>query len=250
MTDKELRKLHRSELLEMMLEQEKEIEKLKKRLEEAEEKLAQREITIKESGNLAEAAIGLNEVFETAQHAVEQILNRTQTAADEYLSNVKVHLVTDGVEEIGELEESEEPETVEEIEETEVAKTGGPVEEAEITREPEPVEEAEESEEPGTVEEIKEPEVVKEAEEVEATEITQKPEPVEEIEELEVAKKPEKNETVIVAEPEPPKLIKRAKEPELKGELDRIEQRKERQRSVRNGASMEWRIRSIHRKRS
>lgn len=78
MTEKELHKLKRAELLEMMLAQSREIDSLRARIEELEEKLADREIRIQESGSIAEAALKLNGIFEAAQ-----------AAADQYLENVR-----------------------------------------------------------------------------------------------------------------------------------------------------------------
>ena len=78
MTEKELHKLKRGELLEMMLAQSREIEALRARISELENKLADREIRIRESGSIAEAALRLNGVFEAAQ-----------AAADQYLENLK-----------------------------------------------------------------------------------------------------------------------------------------------------------------
>lgn len=74
MTDKELRKLSRSELLEMLLIQSREVERLKNELEEANRKLEDRRIILKESGSIAEAALKLNDIFEVAQSAAEQYL--------------------------------------------------------------------------------------------------------------------------------------------------------------------------------
>lgn len=78
MTDKELRKLKRSEILELMIEQSDEIEELKRRLAEAEEQLADRNIRLERAGSIAEAALALNHVFEDAQKA-----------ADQYLENIR-----------------------------------------------------------------------------------------------------------------------------------------------------------------
>lgn len=80
MTEKELHKLKRAELLEMMLAQSREIESLQGRIEQLEAKLADKEIRIQESGSIAEAALKLNGIFEAAQ-----------AAADQYLENVRRH---------------------------------------------------------------------------------------------------------------------------------------------------------------
>ena len=78
MTEKELLKLKKSELLEIMLAQSKEIDKLRAKLAKVQAQLAEREIAIKESGSIAEASLKLNKVFEEAQKA-----------ADQYVENVK-----------------------------------------------------------------------------------------------------------------------------------------------------------------
>ncbi len=72
MTDKQLRKLSRTDLLSMMLALSKENEELRQQLEEAQQELARRDIAIQESGTMAEAALRLNEVFEAAQEACKQ----------------------------------------------------------------------------------------------------------------------------------------------------------------------------------
>lgn len=83
MTDKELHRLKRSELLELMLEQSREIEMLKKKLKRAEAKLQSREIMIEEAGSIAEAALKLNGVFQAAERAAEQYLENIRRLAEE-----------------------------------------------------------------------------------------------------------------------------------------------------------------------
>lgn len=72
MTDKELRHLSRKDLLEMMIEQEKENIRLREALAEAEEKLKNRDIKFRKAGSLAEASLMLNGVFEAAEAAAKQ----------------------------------------------------------------------------------------------------------------------------------------------------------------------------------
>jgi len=74
MTDKELRRLSRSELLEMLISQMQENEKLKQSLEEANAALSNRRIVIEQAGTMAEAALRLNGVFEAADEAARQYL--------------------------------------------------------------------------------------------------------------------------------------------------------------------------------
>lgn len=78
MTDKELQRLNRGELLQMLIAQMEENKDLKEQLEEARNQLEDRQITIEKSGSLAEAALALNGVFQAAD-----------TAAREYLENIR-----------------------------------------------------------------------------------------------------------------------------------------------------------------
>lgn len=83
MTEQELKKLNRRELLEMLIIQGKKVERLQKKLEETEAKLRERQIAIEISGSIAEAALVINNVFTDAQRA-----------ADQYLENVKLYIST------------------------------------------------------------------------------------------------------------------------------------------------------------
>jgi len=74
MTEKELRKLNRAELLELLLEQAEEVERLRKKLETAEKLLTDRHLRVEFAGNLAEAVLAVNGVMETAQKAADQYL--------------------------------------------------------------------------------------------------------------------------------------------------------------------------------
>ena len=78
MTEKELLKLKKSELLEIMLAQSREIDSLRAQLEEAKAELVNKRINIEESGSIAEASLKLTRIFEEAQKA-----------ADLYLENVR-----------------------------------------------------------------------------------------------------------------------------------------------------------------
>ena len=69
MTEKEMKKLRRADLLEMLLGQMEENRKLKKKIKQMEKELSDRSIAVEESGSIAEAALRLNRVFEAAQQA-------------------------------------------------------------------------------------------------------------------------------------------------------------------------------------
>lgn len=83
MTDKELRKLTRAELLELLLVQTREIDRLNAHLEQLEAENQQRKITLSQAGNIAEAALQLNRVFEAAQAAADQYLENIMNPADD-----------------------------------------------------------------------------------------------------------------------------------------------------------------------
>lgn len=83
MTDKELRRLSRAELLEMLLAQTEENERLRERLDEAEAALNDRRIEIERAGSLAEASLRLNKVFTAADEAARQYLENVQRMARE-----------------------------------------------------------------------------------------------------------------------------------------------------------------------
>ena len=72
MTEKELKKLSRADLLEMLIAQSEELRDVKQRLKSAEEALASRVIEINTAGSIAEASLRLNGVFEAAQAACQQ----------------------------------------------------------------------------------------------------------------------------------------------------------------------------------
>ena len=72
MTEKELKRLTRADLLEMLIAQSEELRQVKERLKTAEAALANRVIEIDNAGSIAEASLRLNGVFEAAQAACEQ----------------------------------------------------------------------------------------------------------------------------------------------------------------------------------
>ena len=78
LTEKEMKKLSRTDLLRMLIDQGEEMKVLKEELEKAKAEISEREIKLTEAGSIAEAALKINGVFEAAQAASQQ-----------YLENVK-----------------------------------------------------------------------------------------------------------------------------------------------------------------
>ena len=99
MTDKELQKLSRTELLELLLVQSKELEKANNELESLRQQLQKREISLSQTGNIAEAALKLTGIFESAQAAADlylenirkpnKLLEDTQAQCDEMLRSTR-----------------------------------------------------------------------------------------------------------------------------------------------------------------
>lgn len=84
--EKELKKLKRDQLLEIMLRQQEKIEEQEKVISELEHKLNDKRIAIETCGSIAEASLVLNDVFSAAQ-----------AAADQYLENIKQRANNNGV---------------------------------------------------------------------------------------------------------------------------------------------------------
>ena len=82
---KDLRKLSRADLLELLVDMSRENDRLKEELESVQQRLGSRELKMKEAGTMAEAALALNGVFEAAD-----------AACSEYLENIKARFVADG----------------------------------------------------------------------------------------------------------------------------------------------------------
>ena len=78
MKDKDLRKLSRSDLLKLLMDQMEENRLLKLQLESAMAQLENQNLQLLEAGTLAEAALRLSGIFEAAD-----------AAANAYLSNIR-----------------------------------------------------------------------------------------------------------------------------------------------------------------
>lgn len=78
MTDENLRKLKRAELLELLIEQGEELERTRERLRRAEEALTDRQLKLQTAGTMAEAALKLNDVFAAADRAAQDYLASVQ----------------------------------------------------------------------------------------------------------------------------------------------------------------------------
>ncbi len=83
MTDKELRRLKRVDLLKILIEQEKELEAARQEVKELKEELNSKKIQLENAGNIAEAALQVNGFFEAAQKAAKQYLDNVQILSEQ-----------------------------------------------------------------------------------------------------------------------------------------------------------------------
>ena len=78
MTDKELKRLNRAELLEMLIAQSKKLARVEEELAEAKKELEERNIAVADSGTLAEASLKLSGIFEDADKAAAIYLEQAK----------------------------------------------------------------------------------------------------------------------------------------------------------------------------
>ena len=78
MTEQELKKLRKGDLLEILLDLSKENEVLRAQLDKARSQLTSRTIAVEKSGSLAEAVLRVNGVFEACQAACDQYTQNLQ----------------------------------------------------------------------------------------------------------------------------------------------------------------------------
>ena len=91
MKEKDLSKLSRLELLEILIEQSKEIDKLKIELDKVKQELDKKELVLKEAGSIAQASLQLNEVFSAAQKAADQYLESIYQLNKPQEINIETH---------------------------------------------------------------------------------------------------------------------------------------------------------------
>ena len=83
MTDKEFKRLSRAQLIEIIYKLQLELDKVNEEKQELESKLADKRLRLKSAGNIAEAALVINNCFCSAQNAAAQYLNEIQAIREE-----------------------------------------------------------------------------------------------------------------------------------------------------------------------
>jgi len=83
LTEKEIKKLNRYQLLELLIAQTERADKLQALLEEKEKQLSDKEIKLSSLGSIAEASLELRGVFQAAQDAADSYLDAAKKQAAE-----------------------------------------------------------------------------------------------------------------------------------------------------------------------
>jgi len=83
MTDKEFRKLKRGDLIAIIYEYQKKQEELVKEISELREQLESKNLKINKAGSIAEAVVGLDLLFETAQKTADDYIEQVRLANEE-----------------------------------------------------------------------------------------------------------------------------------------------------------------------
>ena len=91
MTEKELKKLNRYQLLELLIVQTERADKLQTKLEEAEKQLNEKDLKMTSLGSIAEASLQLAGVFQAAQAAADLYIDAAKKKAKgiEYAAHKK-----------------------------------------------------------------------------------------------------------------------------------------------------------------
>lgn len=79
MTDKEFKRLGRADLIEIIYQLQKNEQQLRAELDAANAQLESKQLKLSKAGSIAEAVVGLNQVFESAQAAADQYLEQLHT---------------------------------------------------------------------------------------------------------------------------------------------------------------------------
>ena len=83
MTDKEFKRLGRSQLIGIIYRLQLEIDKLNEEKQELESELKDKRLRLSSAGNIADAALEINNCFRSAQNAAEQYLNEIKAIREE-----------------------------------------------------------------------------------------------------------------------------------------------------------------------
>ena len=83
MTDKEFKRLNRAQLIDIIYQFQLKIDTLTEQNQELARELADKRLRLSSAGNIAEAALKMNDCFRSAQNAAEQYLNEIKAIREE-----------------------------------------------------------------------------------------------------------------------------------------------------------------------
>lgn len=83
MTDKEFKRLSRAQLIDIIYQLQVEIDKLNEEKQDLENELADKRLRLGNAGNIAQAALEINDCFRSTQNAAEQYLNEIKALREE-----------------------------------------------------------------------------------------------------------------------------------------------------------------------
>ena len=83
MTDKEFKRLSRAQLIEIIYQLQLELDKVNEEKEQLVSELADKRLRLSNAGNIADAALEINNCFRSAQNAAEQYLNEIKAIREE-----------------------------------------------------------------------------------------------------------------------------------------------------------------------
>ena len=83
MTDKEFKRLSRAQLIEIIYQLQLQIDKLNEEKQALENELEDKRLRLQSAGNIAEAALEINDCFRSAQNAAEQYLKEIKAIREE-----------------------------------------------------------------------------------------------------------------------------------------------------------------------
>ena len=83
LTDKEFKRLSRAQLIDIIYQFQLQVDKLTEQNHELERELADKRIRLNHAGNIAVAALEINNCFRSAQNAAEQYLNEIKMIREE-----------------------------------------------------------------------------------------------------------------------------------------------------------------------
>ena len=83
MTDKEFKRLNRAQLIDIIYQFQLQIDKLTEQNLKLKRELADKRLRLRNAGNIADAALEINNCFRSAQDAADQYLNEIKLIRDE-----------------------------------------------------------------------------------------------------------------------------------------------------------------------